>query len=217
MRVKRGSGIMDFANRGARPTTEGSVVTPAAGHTQKSKKSGGMKLPKVLTLVLLFSGTLMAVAVIALLVLGGGKSESSFVNKGKYQAVFLNGGQVYFGKIGEYTGKYLTLTDIYYLRVNQQVQPGTQQTTQDISLAKLGNELHGPEDEMVINRSEVQFWENLKDDGQVVKAITEYKKNPEAANQQQTTNNTSTTPTTNTTTTTGNQQQTNTTPTTKKP
>lgn len=205
-------GIMDFANRGTRPTAEGSVATPSAGQTHKSKK-GGAKLPKILTLVLLFSATLVAVSLILLMIFGGEKSESSFVKKDKYQAVFLNGGQVYFGKIGEYTGKYITLSDIYYLRVNQQVQPGSQQTTNDVSLAKLGNELHGPEDEMVINRSEVQFWENLKDDGQVVKAITEYKKNPEAANAQQPA---STTPATTTPAATGNQQQTNTTPTTNR-
>ena len=117
--------------------------------------------------------------------------ESRFVDKKKYQAVFLNGGQVYFGKIGEFNGKYLTLSDIYYLRVNQQVQPGQTTSQNDVSLAKLGNELHGPEDRMVINKTEVQFWENLKDDGQVVKAITEYKKNPSAANAQS--SNTSTT------------------------
>lgn len=200
---------MDFANRGTRPA-DVAAATPAASQSHKSKKSNG-KLPKILSLVLLFSGTLIAIAVIVLLAFGGAKSESSFVDKNKYQAIFLNGGQVYFGKIGEYTSKYLTLTDIYYLRVNQQVQPGTQETTNDVSLAKLGNELHGPEDEMVINRSEVQFWENLKDDGQVVKAITEYKKNPSAANQQQSTEQTSTE-----NSTTGNQQQTNTTPTTNK-
>ena len=198
---------MDFANRGTRPTTEGSVASPSAGHTSKNKKSLNGKLPKILTVVLLFSGTLVALAVIALLVFGGTKSESSFVKEGKYQAVFLNGGQVYFGKIDQFNSKYLSLKDIYYLRVNQQVQPGTQQTTQDISLAKLGNELHGPDDEMFINRSEVQFWENLKDDGQVVKAITEYKKNPDAANQQTSTQQS-------TTQSTGNQQQQNTTPTT---
>lgn len=204
---------MDFANRGARPA-QADGVTPSAsnGQSQKGSKNKGGKAAKIMQIVLLFSVTLIAVALIVLFIFGGSKDESSYVNKDKYQAVFLNGGQVYFGKIGEYTGKFLTLTDIYYLRVNQQVQPGQTTSQNDVSLAKLGNELHGPEDEMVINRSEVQFWENLKDDGQVVKAITEYKKNPSAANatQQQTT-----TPTTNTTTT-GNQQQTNTTPT-KKP
>ena len=207
---------MDFANRGTRPanTDTVSVNNSAAGqnHTNKVKKDKN-RMTRLMSIVLLFSVTLLAVGVLLMLTFGtSSNDESKYINKDKYQAVFLNGGQVYFGKIGDFTSRYMTLTDIYYLRVNQQVQPGSQQTSNDVSLAKLGNELHGPEDSMVINRSEVQFWENLKDDGQVVKAITEYKKNPSAANQQ---------PASNTTTqSTGNQQQTNTTPTTttnKKP
>ncbi len=197
---------MDFANRGTRPATAEtvSVGNTSAGQSQKSSNKSNLKVTKVMSIVLLFSVTLVAVALIALFAFGGGKQESSYIKKGQYQAVFLNGGQVYFGKIGDYTGKYLTLTDIFYLRVNQQVQPGQTTGANDVSLAKLGSELHGPEDQMVLNRSEVQFWENLKNDGQVVKAITEYKKNPSAAN--------ATTPAA-TDTTTGNQQQTNTTPT----
>ena len=75
--------------------------------------------------------------------------------------------------------------NIYYLRVNQTVQPNQENGTQaqtganDISLVKLGCELHGPTDEMLINREQVIFWENLKEDGQVAKAVAEYvKANP---------------------------------------
>lgn len=196
---------MDFANRGTRPvnTENASTSSSPASHSNKSSNKNNAKLTRIMSVVLLFSVTLVALALIAFMVFGGSKSESDYVKKNQYQAVFLNGGQVYFGKIGDYTGKYLTLKDIYYLRVNQQVQPGQTSAAanqNDVSLAKLGNELHGPDDEMVINRSEVQFWENLKDDGQVVKAITEYKKNPDAATK---------TPAANESTS-GNQQQTNT-------
>lgn len=199
---------MDFANRGTRPVNAEtvSVNNSSAGQSQKSSKKLNLKVTKIMAIVLLFSATFVAVAIIALFAFGGSKEESSYIKKGQYQAVFLNGGQVYFGKIGSYTGKYLTLTDIFYLRVNQQVQPGQTTASNDVSLAKLGSELHGPEDQMVLNRSEVQFWENLKDDGQVVKAITEYKKNPSAATAAPATDSG-----------TGNQQQTNTTPTTTTP
>ena len=97
------------------------------------------------------------------------------------QAVFLNGGQVYFGNIKALNNDYVKLNNIYYLRVNQQVQPnGTTASNQDISLVKLGCELHGPQDSMVINQSQVIFWENLKSDGQVAKAVADYvKQNPD--------------------------------------
>jgi len=42
-------------------------------------------------------------------------------------------------------------------------------------LLKLGNEVHGPEDQMEINREHVVFIEKLKTDGKVAKAIAAYK------------------------------------------
>jgi len=43
-----------------------------------------------------------------------------------------------------------------------------------ITLRKLGNEIHGPVDQMIINSDQILFWENLKDDGQVAQAIERY-------------------------------------------
>lgn len=129
---------------------------------------------------LLFSVTMLTVAVISFLMIVKQNEESQFVAKDRMQAVFLNGGQVYFGHIKALNNKYVGLTDIYYLRVSQQVQPKQgEQSQQDISLVKLGCELHGPQDQMLINRDQIVFWENLKDDGQVAKAVAEYiKANP---------------------------------------
>jgi hypothetical protein len=134
---------------------------------------------------MLFSITVLLVALIASLIFGNpaksGNSEFRNVDASKLQAVFLNGGQVYFGKINSLNPQFMRMSDIYYLRVNQQVQPGQTQPADDgISLVKLGCELHGPTDSMVINREQVIFWENLKEDGQVAKAVKEFKdKNPE--------------------------------------
>jgi hypothetical protein len=108
------------------------------------------------------------------------KAEANFVDTTKQQAVFLTNGQVYFGKVSEVNKQYLTLNNIYYLNVNQQVQPnqkdasGNSAANNSISLVKLGCELHGPADQMVINREQVTFWENLKSDGQVSKAISQW-------------------------------------------
>jgi len=98
-----------------------------------------------------------------------------------YQAVFLANGQVYFGKISETDNTYVVLKDIFYLQANSnQLQAtGTNQTStpqaqSQMSLVKLGNELHGPTDEMFINRDQILFFENLKPDSRVVTAITTY-------------------------------------------
>ena len=155
----------------------------------------------------------IAVLLIALMVfmtVGGSKSESELIKKDQYQAVFLsdNSGQVYFGKLKSLNNKYYELTDIFYVKVENAVQPDRNNTAaQNISLAKLGNELHGPEDVMYISRDKVLFWENLKNDGQVVKAITEFKKNGSTSNtnQSQTQPQSSTQQTENTQNTTNNQ------------
>lgn len=95
-----------------------------------------------------------------------------------WQAVFLTNGQVYFGKLSGKGGKYATLYDIYYLQLAQAPQPDTKKNEQQqpqVSLVKLGNELHGPVDEMKINRDHVLFIEDMKNESKVVQAINNYK------------------------------------------
>lgn len=181
---------MDFMNRGLRngqtvdqqtgqPTSTSGNGGSAAKKSNKFKPSfGDSKLGKAarigfLALVLL----LVAAVVIAATSFNTGRNEAKLVDSSKYQAVFLNGGQVYFGKVAKLNDKFLEVNSVYYLRVNQQVQPDANASTSanDISLVKLGCELHGPTDQMVINSEQVVFWENLKADGQVAKAIEQYK------------------------------------------
>ena len=127
----------------------------------------------------------------------GGSKESDQIDKTKHQAIFLTNGQVYFVNLKSINSQYLVLNDIYYLNVNQQVQPdqkdSSKQAQNNITLVKLGCELHGPVDQMVVNRDQVTFWENLKDEGQVSKAIAEWKKqNPNGQKCQTSTTNTTT-------------------------
>lgn len=172
---------MEWMNRGDQRQTQpaGHSAAPGTGAPSQARKQKGIKNfknLKVAQVVLLFLITALVVAVIWAFALGGAKRESSYVDDSKLQAVFLNGGQVYFGKINDLNGKFISMSKIYYLRVNQQVQPNqsTNTNSNDISLVKLGCELHGPQDNMVINREQVIFWENLKDDGQVAKAVKDY-------------------------------------------
>jgi len=159
------------------------------GEMDNSSKSSS-KMPWVI----------LAIIVVVLIVLGvlfrgslfkGSGSEammapSATSGASGYQAVFLTNGQVYFGKISNPDGDYVTLDNIFYLQVGPQQGSGTtgasaSSSQQSISLVKLGNELHGPVDEMHISRSQILFYEDLKSDGQVVKAIEAYKANPTGA------------------------------------
>ncbi|HLB66406.1 MAG TPA: hypothetical protein VJJ78_02325 [Candidatus Saccharimonadales bacterium] len=126
---------------------------------------------------LLFSGTILVAALVLYLALGGGTAkESEYVKANQYQAVFLGNGQVYFGRVTSLTNKFARIQDIFYLKQNQAVQNQKQSDNNaNLILTKLGCELHGPDDEMLINREQLIFWENLKSDGAVVKKIAEFK------------------------------------------
>ena len=141
------------------------------------------KRQTILWLVVILVSTLLILAVFNGLFAGGAKNFgrlSDWADFSKYQAVFLANGQVYFGKVTDANQQTLVLENIYYLR-----SAGSLQTTQaknststpetdNFSLVKLGNELHGPEDKMSINLSQVLFVEDLKYDSKVVEAIKAY-------------------------------------------
>jgi len=185
---------MEFMNRGAaqpaaaRMSSNGPSAAPPA--SKKNRWKEGPLWLRIVWVVLLFSVTIVVVG-LAIFLYFGGPNEAKLINKDRQQAVFLTNGQVYFGKINSINSKFVDLRDIYYLNVNQQVQPNQEgqsnQNQASITLVKLGCELHKPIDQMVINREQVTFWENLKDDGQVAKAIQKWlDENPDGVNKCQT-------------------------------
>lgn len=90
------------------------------------------------------------------------------------QAVFLINGQVYFGQIDKINHDFLVLKNIYYLSDNSKLNSNEQNAK--VSIIKLGQEVHGPEDIMYINRAEILFYENMKSDSEINKAIDKYLK-----------------------------------------
>lgn len=175
---------MDFLSRDSRPA-------PQAHHTGHPPQAGPPRSSRRVPQVggRLIAGIVAVLLIIAALWLLSGKlngSESGELNKNRYQAVFLTNNQVYFGKITDISGDFFVLKDVFYIETPQSQNQPTDTSNSNYTLRKLGtNELHSPEDKMVINRDQVTFWENLKDNGQVVTKIKEYKSNPDAANQQQ--------------------------------
>ncbi len=193
---------MDFSNRTSQSASGprlGSVFSPQDGGSNQTKETkekpngkklrglNGNKWLKGSALIVLFGTGLLALALIGWLITARSNQEASFVNKDKLQAVFLTNNQVYFGKISSMQKNYMVLNNIYYL---QQQGSTTSSSTNsgNISLIKLGCELHKPYDQMVINRSEVEFWENLQSDGQVATAVKSYQSQNSGSQKCSTTN-----------------------------
>jgi len=208
---------MDFSNRNAQsnqPPAPAAHAAPAtsAGHNKKSDRGKGWRI----AYMALLTAIVILILGVIVLISAGPKSEDSFVDTNKLQAVFLNTGQVYFGNVKTLNDKYFVLTNIYYLQTanNGSSSSSTSNANTNVTLVKLGCELHQPYDQMVINRTSVTFWENLQDGGQVAKAVSTFQKqNPQgqkcsdqsassstgSSNAVQSAGNSSTTPTTSTT------------------
>lgn len=109
-----------------------------------------------------------------------------------YQAVFLDNGQVYFGRLSGFGGERPALREVYYLRVPESLQNSVPAKDVDnkanvaasktapasqpeLALVKLGNELHGPVDEMKLIPNHIIFVEDLRRDGKIALAIEKYR------------------------------------------
>lgn len=185
---------MEFPNRSAQPASA-PAHTGNTGSSKKFKPSKESKIGKILTIaVAIIVAAIVIVAISNMTGANGG--EKKLVNKSKLQAVFLNTGQVYFGNITKLNNKFLVLTNIYYLQSTNN-SGNTANAQSNLTLIKLGCELHEPYDQMVINRDQVTFWENLQDNGQVAKAVSTWvKQNPngqKCADQSNSSSNTSNT------------------------
>ena len=131
----------------------------------------------------LIPGAVVLAAILVLLGIwkfGGGMLEGLLGGgTGSYKAVALTNGMSYFGKIKNQNDNFITLTDVFYLRVKASNDPkvATLPASQrNLELVKLGSEIYGPEDAITLNRRQIVSIEGLKADSKVLKAIGDYYK-----------------------------------------
>jgi hypothetical protein len=166
--------VPSAANRPAAPAP--APVNSAHKEERSSGRIGrasNSKWMRLLTVILLAGIVVLLIGVTFAFNGSANDNESKFINKSDYQAVFLNNGQVYFGNIQNLNNDYVRMTNIYYLTQSSSTSSST--SSNDYSLVKLGcQQIHDPLDEMVINRSQVTFWENLDASGKVVTSIKQF-------------------------------------------
>lgn len=85
-----------------------------------------------------------------------------------YWAVSLDTDQVFYGKLKK-GNPYLEIRDAFYY------QPGIRAASQgNIRIIKVGTELHGPEDRVMINKTHVVTTQQLTPESKIVQAIQQY-------------------------------------------
>lgn len=170
---------MDFTRNAQSSTSNPGPGAAAPAGAPGKRKRDRNKWNRILTVVIAGLVAILLIAIIVAIAKGPGKPEKDYVDSSRLQAVFLNTGQVYFGNITSLNNKYFVLTNIYYLQqTNGSTANGSNSSSagSNVTLVKLGCELHEPYDQMVINSDQVTFWENLQDNGQVAKAVSTFEK-----------------------------------------
>lgn len=165
--------------RRAEPANEPRVADeekPRAARSSSSQRSSARekRSPRFIKSVAVVIAIL---AVVVLGWLGWSKIQGGggmVIDAGKYQAVSISDGQIYFGKLSAVNDEYVKLSGAYYLQAqptesedaDSKQQPATQG---DVKLIKLENKIYGPENEIVIAKSQIISYENLQPEGQVAK------------------------------------------------
>lgn len=165
------------------PTNVNGIVAKNRNNVNLNKKPKNGKKSKFKKVIL----AILVVIALSAITFGGlvfTRMQTAAINidESKYQALFLTNGQVYFGKLHDFSRENYKLNDIFYLQTKTTTTDSTnpQKTTSsdaaDVQLIKLGSEIHGPDDQMIVNKQQVLFFENISNDGKVAKSIQEYKK-----------------------------------------
>jgi hypothetical protein len=129
------------------------------------------------------------VIILAVLVLGvigwaiwsNSKNASTGIDSSKYQAVFMSNGQIYFGKLSDFNDASFKITSIYYPQAQTTDETDTKKTDvqssqSNIQLFRVTDGVHGPEDQMIITKSQILYYENLKSDSKVTQLIEQNQK-----------------------------------------
>jgi len=98
---------------------------------------------------------------------------SAAIDPGKYYAVLLTNGSVYFGKLEGLGSPLPVLQDVFYVQPGP-VDKATKQP-QGMILVHRGKELHAP-DRMILNEKSIVFVEPVGSDSRVAQLIGEAKK-----------------------------------------
>ena len=105
-------------------------------------------------------------------------SQANKQARAQLQAVFLTNGQVYFGALSRHGIGYWRLDRAHYVQVSKIPATPSSETpdgnaTQETrtTLVKLSDDMHRPEDTMIIPASNILFWQNLQSTSPFAQAI----------------------------------------------
>lgn len=147
------------------PRSSGAYRAPQ--ENRSSKKSSWWTLAVALLIIAVaFGGWLLWSA--------NNKNTVAGIETDKYQTVYLMNGQIYFGKLTALNDTQLKLTNVYFLQTNttdETAADASDDTASKAQLIKLSEAIYDPQDEMIISKSQMLYFQNLRDDGRAAQLI----------------------------------------------
>lgn len=126
----------------------------------------------VLALIVIFAGLKIAIL---------NWQYKNIIDKNTYQVVFLDNGESYFGKLESLGFKTYRLSNVYYLKYFPKTQQTEGESTAstnpddyELKLIRLGEqEFYKPNNEIIINKDKILYWENLQKDSEIINLINQ--------------------------------------------
>jgi hypothetical protein len=111
-------------------------------------------------------GIAIGVLLLALLIVRAWDFTIPRVGATRYQAVFLQNGQTWFGHYRDRIGPYAAIDSVYYVQTKSSESTDVPPTSQ---LIRRGSELHGPDKQVLIPKTAILFIEDLRNDSPIAK------------------------------------------------
>lgn len=148
------------------------------GKTIASLKRGFVKLKSSKSnLILAITALVVSVVGVVWLMQQIYQANLQRIDTSKYQVVYLVNGQAYFGKLQNTGGDFLVLKSPYIAQSveNTDKDSNTSTGSTQTTILKVTDQVYGPDDSIAIKSSQVAFWQNLRDDSKVTKAVNSQK------------------------------------------
>lgn len=156
-----------------------SVPRSSGGSRRVERDDSPRRSNKGLIWTIVIALLVIILGVVGWMVWSNSKNATTGIDSSRYQAVFMSNGQIYFGKLASFNDDSFKITSIYYPQAQATGEAGeeTDVTTEqsNISLFRVTDGVHGPDDEMIIMKSQILYYENLQENSKVTQLIEQNK------------------------------------------
>lgn len=145
------------------------VAAPVTKSRRQKRERGAMRISGRLIFGII--SVIVVLALVGLVIWLAPKlfNSAPVIDSSKYQAVQLTNGQAYFGKLSVMNNDYFKLSNVYYIQQKDSTDSSSSSTNQQ--LVRLSEGTYGIEDNMVIPKGQILFYENLQSNGQIAQLM----------------------------------------------